>query len=629
MRHTFPCSVSAATETRKGSSDHCRTKSTRTGEDGMKPSKRMTTFYELTQQEKDALCQVSMPTHDVNIKNSGSEAPLSSEPNIVGSVRSVGQSNPRRLPSQKGADIVLEHPDIAKMAISLEQYTTMYQGLPQKPAVTVQDGSRQLVEGRDYTVHYVNNIDPGKATVLIEGHGTYTGKASVFFTITPKPTARPQTAKKRPWVLVLVAIVLAGTLGGMIIWNIRKPAEEVTAPLPSSDETTSLHSENQTASLVSVQESSKKSSSDKESSEKQSSTKESSQKETSSKESSAKESSTIESSAEESFASEASEEPTESVSVVSVVVPPSTPSVISQLQPSVRSTVPSSSIAESSEEDSHFRAGAEDDKILTSLTLVQKPAKTQYQTGEAFDLSGLVLRAEYMDGSQETVGADDCLYGEADTSSAGKKTVTVGYGGKTISLVIEVVGETSPAEETRTGTCGTSLTYELTADGTLTIQGKGTMSDGNSLPFMGDESIRKVILKDGVTSVGAQTFYDCHSLTSVQMADSITEIGGYAFADCIKLRDLTLSSSLTDIDYCAFSNCIALQSVDFPDTLLFIGDNAFSDCSHLEKAVIPSSVDFIDDSAFYNCPRLTIFGEVGSEADTFAQSHSITFKSLS
>ena len=71
--------------------------------------------------------------------------------------------------------------------------------IEQSPKLT--DGNYVLRKGTDYTLSYKNNINPGKATVIIKGMGKYTGSISKTFTITSaikpsKPLIVTQPAKQ-------------------------------------------------------------------------------------------------------------------------------------------------------------------------------------------------------------------------------------------------------------------------------------------------------------------------------------------------------------------------------------------------------------------------------------------------
>ncbi|GAB6394567.1 MAG: hypothetical protein MdMp024_0879 [Bacteroidales bacterium] len=57
------------------------------------------------------------------------------------------------------------------------------------PSPTVRDGNKTLTLYTDYSVGYMNNVNPGTATVTITGSGNYTGSASKNFTITTGASA--------------------------------------------------------------------------------------------------------------------------------------------------------------------------------------------------------------------------------------------------------------------------------------------------------------------------------------------------------------------------------------------------------------------------------------------------------
>lgn len=70
---------------------------------------------------------------------------------------------------------------ISSASVSAANQT--YSGSALTPAVTVTLSGRTLTNGRDYTVTYSNNVNPGTATVTVTGKGNYTGTARGTFTI--------------------------------------------------------------------------------------------------------------------------------------------------------------------------------------------------------------------------------------------------------------------------------------------------------------------------------------------------------------------------------------------------------------------------------------------------------------
>jgi len=62
-----------------------------------------------------------------------------------------------------------------------------YTGSAITPDFTVDDGSKTLVKGTDYTVKYSNNVDIGRAKITISGKGNYMGTKTVTFRIVDYP----------------------------------------------------------------------------------------------------------------------------------------------------------------------------------------------------------------------------------------------------------------------------------------------------------------------------------------------------------------------------------------------------------------------------------------------------------
>ena len=109
------------------------------------------------------------------------------------------------------------------------------------------------------------------------------------------------------------------------------------------------------------------------------------------------------------------------------------------------------------------------------------------------------------------------------------------------------------------GSCGENVTWTLTADGTLTISGTGAMTDytyDSRSPWYSCRTyIKRVVMQQGVTSIGDHAFWDCSGLTSVTIPDGVTSIGGDAFSGCTALTSVTIPGSVTSIDGYAFSGC--------------------------------------------------------------------------
>ncbi len=66
-----------------------------------------------------------------------------------------------------------------------EHYT--YTGSAVRPSFRVYSGNRQLLEKRDYTVSYKNNINAGTASLTVKGKGNYGSRETSSFEILPAP----------------------------------------------------------------------------------------------------------------------------------------------------------------------------------------------------------------------------------------------------------------------------------------------------------------------------------------------------------------------------------------------------------------------------------------------------------
>ena len=151
------------------------------------------------------------------------------------------------------------------------------------------------------------------------------------------------------------------------------------------------------------------------------------------------------------------------------------------------------------------------------------------------------------------------------------------------------------------GKCGDSASWKLDADGVLTITGAGPMADYGAygpwyIAHLAD--INKVVVQEGVTTIGDYAFANLSYVTSVTIPSSITSIGAHAFEKCRLGGAVTLPEGLTVIGDFAFSGS-GMASLTLPESLRTIGNSAFLYCS-LRELTIPSGVTSIGNGAFSN-----------------------------
>ena len=223
-------------------------------------------------------------------------------------------------------------------------------------------------------------------------------------------------------------------------------------------------------------------------------------------------------------------------------------------------------------------------------------------------------------------------------------------------LTLAVGGGSVSAEEPTiiaSGYCGkdgSNVTWKLDSAGLLTISGEGEMKD-YSYKYTNSSWIttapwqnraNKLIIQEGVTSIGNYAFWSCTGLTSVTIPNSVTSIGSYAFYGCTGLSSVTIGSGVTSIGESAFSSCNSIEKVHISDVAAWcgivfenynsnplgyannlyvndvlvtdltipngvtsIGNYAFWSCTGLTSVTIPDSVTSIGSYAFYGCTGLS------------------------
>ena len=143
----------------------------------------------------------------------------------------------------------------------------------------------------------------------------------------------------------------------------------------------------------------------------------------------------------------------------------------------------------------------------------------------------------------------------------------------------------------KSGTCGDSgsdLTWDLDyTTGTLTVSGTGNMAnwgDTDAVPwYKAKESIKSVVIAEGVTSIGDRAFNGYSNLAKVTIAGTVETIGYWAFNNCTNLERIELPEGVTSLSGGVFYGCTGLKSVTIPGSVTSIGDNVFNGCTSLTE----------------------------------------------
>lgn len=237
----------------------------------------------------------------------------------------------------------------------------------------------------------------------------------------------------------------------------------------------------------------------------------------------------------------------------------------------------------------------------------------------------------------------------------------------TLCMLAALTAEIFAADTVASGYCGSegdgkNLTWTLDSEGVLTISGLGKMKDyendnKNRAPWYSSrKSLKKLVIKSGITSIGDYAFFDCSNLTgdlkipsnvhsigenafgycsgfngsltiengvveikkyafyhckgftgSLKIPNSVTYIGVYAFCDCAGFTgDLIIGDGVTTIERGAFSGCYRFKgTLKIGNSVTSIGEEAFNSCRFTGSLTIPDSVTSIGQQAFHFCTGLT------------------------
>ena len=143
--------------------------------------------------------------------------------------------------------------------------------------------------------------------------------------------------------------------------------------------------------------------------------------------------------------------------------------------------------------------------------------------------------------------------------------------------------------------------------GLLTVSGSGAMYDDDdySAVYQYADSVKKVVVESGVTSLSSCLFDGCTNLTGVSLAGTVKSLDGSTFRYCTSLTEIDLSNGIESIGPSSFCGCSNLKNVKLGDSVVTIGADAFERCDSLTSIYIPKNVKNIPESPFSECPNFT------------------------
>ena len=140
-------------------------------------------------------------------------------------------------------------------------------------------------------------------------------------------------------------------------------------------------------------------------------------------------------------------------------------------------------------------------KTLSSIAVTSQPTKKEYTVGDTFDAAGMVVTATYSDNSTSPVAVTAAML-TYDFKTAGAKTVTITYEGKTATVTGITVGEPKTVESIAITSPPTKKTYALNeAFDPAGMVVTATYSDNSTAPV----AVTAAMLSYNFEAVGAAT----------------------------------------------------------------------------------------------------------------------------
>lgn len=295
----------------------------------------------------------------------------------------------------------------------------------------------------------------------------------------------------------------------------------------------------------------------------------------------------------------------------------------------------SSSISESeseqtSEEHTHsFDKMTEEERYFASAATRTKKAKYYYscECGEigdtTFEVGELAEHTPVTDKGYAATCDNDGLTDGTHCSVCGAVI--------TAQEIIPAVGHNYES-----GICSACDDVELTDNKyfTFTLLSDGGYSIGASAELKNSTlkgvKFPAVYNEQPVVSVAVDGFDGCQ-FTKLVVPEGIISLGESCFGNCDKLTSVFLPTTLTEVSALVFKNCTSLECVVIPDSVEKIGTSIFKGCSSLESLAIPFVGDrknaIVTDSDIYSFGY--IFGTAEYENSYYMTQHCKTYGSYS
>ena len=122
---------------------------------------------------------------------------------------------------------------------------------------------------------------------------------------------------------------------------------------------------------------------------------------------------------------------------------------------------------------------------------------------------------------------------------------------------------------------GHEIYWTFDDTGTLTATGTGPLDD---IFHHHKNDLKRVIIGEGITTIGENAFSDNTNLESVSLPSTIVSIDADAFYGATSLYLINIPYGTQEIGDAAFAECYALNEITIPDTVTVLGEDVFWGC---------------------------------------------------